>query len=134
MGTDPIQDGYEPGADCAVCNLSSFNSVTPRYIEVLLDGVTICPGLPQAPSNGVYLLTQIAACVWTANVGVWTFQYRLNVGNSAFWIGFHPFLAFFASVDIECLVSFTNELGACDAITRANGGTATMFWGPTIGP
>ena len=133
MGTSPITDSYVPGVDCPVCNLPAFGGIIPRYIEVHLEGMFICPGLPQAPPNGVYLLTQIAPCDWTFNDGFWDFKYKLIVGNSNFTIFTHPWEAFFASVDIECLVSFNNERLICGMENRATGGTASMFWGPTIG-
>lgn len=134
MGTDPTQDSYVPGDVCVVCNVAGFGSVTPRYIEVHIEGLTVCPGLPTAPGDGVYLLTQLGPCVWFASDGFWDFVYSLGVGQSSFTILQPPFFAFSSLSVIECVVEFNNANGPCGMAVRGTGGTATMFWGPTIGP
>ena len=134
MGTSPPSPIFEPGDDYSICSGSIFADGTPKYIEVHLENQIICPGFPQAPANGVYLLTQVAACQWDFNNGFWDFKYILVAGFSQFDIFTHPWFAFFHTIAAGCQKEFTNQVGPCGATNSAHSGTATMFWGPTIGP
>ncbi len=135
MGLDPEFPNYEAGVDCAVCKSVIFNEVTPKYIEANVQGVLPCPTPPLVFTNGVYQLPQTAPCLWNLILpGLINVAYQLNIGSSTFSVTAPPFIFFVEQIFVNCQTSFTNTAVCGVGGAIASGGTAEVFWGPTIDP
>lgn len=135
MGTKPITRLYEPGSSCIHCSSVIFDGNTPKYVEVLVAGVTACPAAgPLTPPDGVKLLTQIAVCSWLLMDAGIAYQWTLTATNSNFVIAAHPIIWFSHTIASICQSQFTNQLSCGPSNIFGTNGTSSLFWGPTIGP
>jgi len=135
MGTDPDNDDYDDGLECAVCVDILFDGKTPKYVEVDMSGVLKCPVSIGEPPNGTTLLTQTEVCKWVGMTGTDTFEWHLNPDDSVLiCYAAHWVFWFKAQPVIVCCDAFVNENDCEDEDDWGVGGYATVWWGPTIGP
>lgn len=134
MGTKPPTPTFEPGVPCIQCEATLFGGVTPKYIEALIQGITTCPTAPPAP-NGVSLLTQFTPCFWAGADGGYSISMQYLPGQSVFNINIGVFKSFSSMIMLNCQTLFANQNPPCGVFPAiGTGGTAEIFWGPTIGP
>lgn len=135
MGLDPEFPDYEAGVDCGSCHASLFDNVTPKYVEANVAGGADCPGSPFTFSDGVFLLTQsVNPCLWIGTVAPWAVQWQLRVADSIFSISLPGAFWFFDQILSTCQTSFANSNVCGVGLAEGFGGTAEIFWGPTIDP
>ncbi|MBA7697096.1 hypothetical protein ES703_105754 [subsurface metagenome] len=135
MGLDPKYPDYEAGDECPVCVDILFGGKTPKYVEVDVSGVVLCPGAPDVKINGTFLMIQQTPCTWAVTLGGITWTWSLNVGQSIFAIISGPAFFFSSHVADDCYDAFVNQNGPCNwPLIAAQNGYATCWWGPTIGP
>lgn len=135
MGIDPENPDYEPGIDCPTCKSVIFDEITPKYVEANVVGIVLCPGFVVPTPNGVILLTQTGPCQWVGGFNGWAYLYSLTFINSTFAISAGPSICFTHTIAVICQSAFTNQNAACALpFSVGLGGTANVFWGPTIGP
>lgn len=135
VGTKPITNDYETGNVCGNCSGSLFTAGTPKYIEAHLDNIIACPGAPWTFTQKTIVLTQgSGSCGWGWTDGTWSAQYLLTATHSNFQVGRTSFLWFFALVATPCLTGFTNQNVCGVGFALGAGGTADIYFGPTIGP
>ncbi len=135
MGIDPGNDDYPSVLACSHCDLPAFGGNTPEFIEAIVEGVTICPGFAGSSPNGIFLLTQVAACTWEVFAIGYLFRLILSVANSTFVIQTGVSIVFNAGTGSACGFSFSNINIVCSLPFAVGiGGSAEMFWGPGIEP
>ncbi len=135
MGLDPELDDFIIGDECGGCSGTIFLDGTPKWVEIVFKDIVACPGAP-APPNGSHLLPQAFPCTWFIPFGAtgsifWDF----STGDSVAGAGDGTWSFFLGSNILLCKTDFTNFL-TCNggAPKGGTGGTAEIFWGPTIHP
>lgn len=135
MGIDPENDDFIIGDECGGCAGTIFIDGTPKYVEIVFADMITCPGAPPAP-NGSFLLTQSGICTWhvpwgNAGSAFWDF----SGGDSVCGIGDADWFYFLGHNFLLCKTIFDN-FRACGGgpVDGGTGGTAEVFWGPTIHP
>lgn len=135
MGLDPEFPGFESGDECPLCVESLFNGTTPKYVEVDVFDLELCPGAPPLELNGTFLLTQTAPCQWLGGPPGVGMVWILNIGQSLFTIVSGPVFFFSGVVAASCIDAFVNLIVNCNPpFQMGKNGYATLWWGPTIGP
>ena len=135
MGIFPPTDDFPLGVACGTCTASIFPDGTPLYVEAHVTGIVACPLFPGAQMpNGVFLLTQTAACIWFFASPTFFFTFALTAIDSQFTIGGAGLVFFSSGIAAICQTSFSNQANCAVPATAGSGGSADVFWGPTIGP
>ena len=135
MGIPPDNKDYEDGNDCTHCGADLFDGVTPKYIEVHVEGVNVCPGFPANNVNGVKLLTQhTIACDYRLFVAPNFYQIVFSAANTHFHIIATGVWLFIGNTLSKCNTLVINDNVCGLPNNGAAGGTAEFFWGPSIGP
>ena len=131
VDTELFTEADFPGA----CNLLLFDGRTPKYIELHVSGIQLCPGSTTPEQNGTYVLTQFDSRLWRFSDDDRTIELALDSLFTALIIVGHPGFqrVFIANVD-PCLDTIPNGQANCAGDNEGFDGQATLFWGPGISP
>lgn len=135
MGTSPPNPTYEAGDECTHCHSVIFNDVTPKYVEIVVSDIDVCPLAIGPAPDGTFLLTQREIpCIWSLNLGRFTYSWRLTATNSVLTINEGLQIWFAAETFTACIDTFVNDTFCANPQDDGVNGTVTVHWGPTIGP
>ena len=135
MGIDPEEDAYAEAANISYCVTALFEGRTPRYIEVHISGVVLCPIATTPNPNGTFILTQFNDIFWNYEDDDRFMQLELHQTSTVFVIAGKPGLQFlFYGVDVACVDHIDNDQVDCLGGRYGHSGSVKCYWGPGISP
>lgn len=133
MGIDPLDETYTEADDPGACELLLFDGRTPKFIEVYVSDIVLCPIATTPDPNGTYVLTQVGPLLWNYEDTDRFMQLELRFDRSFFAIFGRPGLqSLFQDTKARCIDLFQNDQIDCNLPNYGRDGQMTFFWGPGI--
>ncbi len=135
MGINPNEDLYTGADNAGYCEIDLFDGRTPKFIELHVSGVILCPVATTPSPNGTYVLTQTSLVRWNYEDDDRFIQIELQNTKTVLGILGKPGLQnVFIGEEARCVDEIANDQVDCSGGNYGHSGNAVFYWGPGISP